>query len=255
MTVIRTEQMKLFEQAALRQFEEEMMIHSKSFSARLCEVIGDEQLRVALRSAMTKADGYGFTNRGPLRLYIEMMFLCGSAFDTDPQYPALGQVLRASGDQMQRAEQIHQGFLDYLEKVSGPGAANVRKALSDLLEFVRMPVAYSNDFETSMLHEMNRIFPLKAAYVGETALKGLIEEGIAEARQYQFDTERQAALLVVLKFSFGHGCTDDPLYPWISRTLRDERTINPAGRAERLENKAITWLEHVVARNEQGSQT
>lgn len=25
-------------------------------------------------------------------------------------------------------------------------------------------------------------------------------------------------------FSFGHGCTDDPLYPWISRTLRDERT-------------------------------
>ncbi|MFN0105868.1 MAG: hypothetical protein ACKV2U_27750, partial [Bryobacteraceae bacterium] len=242
MTVIRTQQMKLFEQAALRQFEEEMMAHGKSLSPRLCEVIGDEQLLVALRAAMTKADSYGFTNRGPIRLYIEMMFFCGSAFDTDPQYSAVGQVLRASGDQMQRAEQIHEGYLDYLEKVSGPGAVNVHKALKDLLDLVRMPVAHSGDFETSMLYEVNRIFPLKAAYVGEAALRALIEEGIAEARQYRFDTGRQTALLVVLKFAFGHGCTDDPLYPWISRTLRDERTIDPAGRAARLENKAITWL-------------
>ena len=249
--IIRTEQLKLFEQAALRQFEEEMMVHSKDFSPRLCEVIGDDQLRGAIRLAMKRADGFGFTNRGPIRLYIEMMFLCGSAFDTDPQYPALGRVLRAPGDQMARAEQIHQGFLEYLEKVSGPGAANVRKALRDLLDFVRMPVAFSNNFEESMVHEMNRIFPLKAAYVGEGGLKALIAEGVAEARQYGFNTTRQVALLVVLRFSFGHGCTDDPLYPWISRTLKDELTIDAAGRAARLENKAVTWLEHVVARNEQ----
>ncbi|MGI9074458.1 MAG: hypothetical protein ACR2JB_24800 [Bryobacteraceae bacterium] len=119
--VIRAEHMKAFEQDARRRFEDEMVAHSKDFSPPLCEVIGDEQLRVALRSAMKRAEGYGFTYRGPVRLFIEMMFLCGSAFDTDPQYAAVGEVLRASGDQMQRAQQIHELCLDNLGKVAGPG--------------------------------------------------------------------------------------------------------------------------------------
>ncbi|MCK5229016.1 MAG: hypothetical protein KAR13_02045, partial [Desulfobulbaceae bacterium] len=33
----------------IKMFEDDMMAHSKKFSPRLCEVIGDEQLRVALR--------------------------------------------------------------------------------------------------------------------------------------------------------------------------------------------------------------
>lgn len=255
MLVVRAEQMKIFEQDALRRFEDEMVVHSKDFSPRLCEVIGEEQLRVALRRAIDRADGYGFTYRGPVRLFIEMMFLCGSAFDTDPQYPAVGEVLRASGDQMQRAEQIHEGFLDYLEKVSGPGAANVRKALRDLSTFARMPVTFSsNDFVTGMLQEMTRVFPQKAAYIGEAGLKALIHEGIAEARKYRFSTVGEGTLVVVLMFAFGHGCTDDPLYPWIARTLKDERIIDPAARAERLKKKAVTWLEHVNARNEKREQ-
>jgi len=252
--IIRAEQMRAFEQAARQRFEAEMVAHSKDFAPQLCAVIGDEQLRVALRSAMTRAEGYGFTYRGPMRLFIEMMFLCGSAFDTDPQYAAVGEVLRASGDQMQRAQQIHEGFLDYLDKVSGPGAANVRRALRDLLDFARTPITFSHDFAADMLQEMHRVFPLKAAYVGEVGLQALIDESMVEARRYRFATPRQEALLVVLKFAFGHGCTDDPLYPWIARTLQDVRIINPAARAARLERKAVTWLEHVVARNEQGSQ-
>ena len=251
--IIRAEQMRVFEEAARRQFEEEMMVHLKDFAAPLCEVIGDNQLRSAIRSGIQRAERYEFTYRGPVRLFIEMMFLCGGGFDTDPQYPAVGEVLRASGDQMQRALQIHQLCLDSLGKVSGPGGANVHKALRDLLTYARMPIVFSNDLAADMLQAMHSIFPQKADYVGEEGLQALIYEGINEARSYGFDTQRQRALIVVLKFAFGHGCTDDLLYPWIRRTLKDERITGPAARATRLERKAITWLEHVVARNERAS--
>lgn len=254
--LIRAEQMEAFEQAGRRRFEEEMVEHSKNFAPPLCEVIGDEQLRVALRSAMSRAGSYGFTYRGPIRLFIEMMFLCGSGFDTDPQYPAVGEFLRASSDQMHRAQQIHEGYMDYLERVAGPGAANVHKALRDVLTFARTPLTISPDnLVAGLLREMNRIFPQKAAYVGETNLKLLIDEGLAEARSYGFSDVRAQTLVVVLMFAFGHACTDDPLYPWISRTLKDEKIVDPAARAARLEKKAVTWLEHVVARNERGSHT
>lgn len=255
MLKIRKQQIEVFEQAALRNFENEMVAHSKEFSPRLCEVLGEEQLRVALRQAMDRAGTYGFTYRGPLRLYIELMFLCGSHFDTDPQYPAVGEALNASGDQMQRAEQIHEGVLDYLEKVSGPNNVNVRKALEALSVFARKPITFSsNDFVAEMLQEMTRSFPQKAAYIGEERLTALIHEGRAEARKYDFPPPRGEALVVVLMFAFGHGCTNDPLYPWIVRTLTDQRIVSSAGRAERLERKAVTWLDHVLARPRNGEQ-
>ena len=256
MLKIREEQMKVFEEAALQSFEDEMVAHSKKFTPRLCEVIGEEQLRVALRRAMERAGTYGFTYRGPIRLFIELMFLYGSDFDTDLQYPAVGEVLRASGDQMQRAEQIHEGVLDYLEKVSGPSNVNVHKALEALSVFARKPITFSsNGFVAGLLQEMTHAFPQKAAYIGEEGLTALIHEGRAEARKYQFSTIRGEALVVVLMFAFGYGCTDDPLYPWIARTLRDEKIIDPAARAERLERKALTWLDHVLARPLEGAQT
>jgi hypothetical protein len=209
---------------------------------------------VALRSAIARAMVYGFTNRGPIRLFIEMSFLCGSAFDTDPQYPAMGEVLRAPGDQMQRAQRIHEGQVDYVAKVSGPGAANVRQALRDLSAFARMPIMFPADgFEAGMLRAMAHIFPRKAAYIGEAGLTALIHEGVAEARKYRFSIVRQDTLIVVLMFAFGHGCTNDPLYPWISRTLQDGRIVDPAARADRLERKAMTWLDHVLAGHAQGS--
>ena len=219
--------MVTFEQAALRRFEDEMVVHSKDFSPELCEIIGEGQLRVALRQAMARAARYGFTYRGPIRLFIEMMFLCGSAFDTHRQYPALGEVLAFFHDQMHRAEQIHEGFLDYLERVSGPGAENVRKALRDLSIFARKPVTDSsaNNFVAGMLQEMARIFP-QGGDVGDEALTALIHEGVAEAREVWLRHGPRRGMVVVLMFAFGHGCTYDP-HPWISRTLMDARIIDP----------------------------
>ena len=256
MLVIRSAQMKAFEDAAQLRFENEMVAHSKKFSPRLCEVLGDEQLRVAVRGAMGRAAVYGFTYRGPIRLFIEMMFLRGTAFDTDPQYHVVGRILRGPGDQMVRAQQIHEEWLEYLEQVSGPGAAHVHGALKDISVFVQQPISYSAENLTAeMLRDMTRLFPQKVAYVGEEALTALIQEGREAARQHGFASPRAAALVVTLMFAFGHGCTDDPLYPWIARTLADEKILDSNARAARLERKAITWLEHVVARNERRATT
>ena len=255
MLVIRAEQVKVFEQAALRRFEDEMVVHSKEFTPRLCEVLGDEQLRAALRQAMQRATHYGFTNRGPMRFYIELRFLFGSHFDTDPQYPAMSEVLNASGDQMTRADQIYEGVVDYHAKVAGENNVNVRKSLEALSVFARKPVSFSShDFVTEMLQHMTRIFPQKSAYVGKEALTKLIHEGRTEAQKYGFTTPHAEALIVVLMFAFGHGCTDDPLYPWISRTLNDEKIIDPATRAERLEKQAVTWFDHELAKFQKGEQ-
>jgi len=247
--IIRDAQMMVFEDAARRAFEDEMVAHSHTFSPSLCRVIGDAQLRVALRQAMARAARYGFTYRGPLRLFIEMMFLCGSHFDTDPQYPMVGEVLRGSGGQMERAELLHQGTHDYQTQVAGPQNANVTNALRELSRLARAPFDLaSDDFVPGMRREMFRVFPERAAYIGERGLMALLDEAREIAHTHQFVSTRAHVLVLILMFAFGHGCVDDPLYPWIARTLGDPRIVNPAARAARLERKALTWLDHVLAR-------
>ncbi len=247
MLILRTEQMTAFREAALTSFETEMVAHSQDFSPELSKVIGEQQLRLAVRGAMTRADGYGFTNRGSIRLFIEMMFLFGSAFDTDPQYTWAASILRDSSDQMQRADRLYEKILDYQDKVSGLDGVNTHESLKNFSFLVNQPLTFTaNDFVPSMLREMAHIFPEKAAYLGEEALQALIQESYAVAQRARFPTSRGYALIVMLMYGFGHGCADDPLYPWIANTLSDEKIVDSAARAERLERKALTWLDHVL---------
>lgn len=253
---IRPEQMKVFEQDMLKRFKEEMVEHSKEFSPELCNIIGEEQLRVALKQAMKRANEYGFSNRGPIRLYIDMMFLFGSDFDTDPQYLKLTEILKRDEDQMQRAEALYGAIDDYHEQVIGSDACYVYHALQALPNFASEYLIFPADiFVTKILSKMKQMYPQKGQYVGNDGLKMLILEGRKEAQKYRFPatTSRGEVLLIALMFSFGHGCTNDPLYPWISQTLHDKKILDPADRIKRLGKKALTWLHHVLDKQEGGA--
>jgi hypothetical protein len=250
MLIIRGEQMETFRSAALVAFEAEMMAHCQAFSPPLCKTLGDERLLGFIRLGMDRASAYGFTNRGPIRSYLEMMLLFGSAFDTDPQYP-WAQVILANEtipDQMFRAERLYEKTLDYLRQVNGPEDRYAVKALKDLKVMAQQALAFSSDnFVAGLIQEMTMVYPQKVAYVGDEPLKALIRAGIDQSKAKGLRTVRGVALLSILMFAFGHGCIDDPLYPWIGRTLDDETVTDPAARAQRLEKKAITWLDHVLA--------
>jgi hypothetical protein len=253
MLIIRKEQMAVFEAGALRNFEDEMVLHSKSFTPELCKVLGDEQLRVALRQAMARATRYGFTNRGPMRLYIELMFLCGSEFDSDPLYPDIGRVLRDPSEQMQRADKIYQVMLDFRANVPGPGNYHVHMALERLAELARKPLSLTeNDFVTGMLAMLRWAYPQLVAYTGEEPVIELIHLSRARALEHDFSAIRAQAMVGILMFAFGKGCLNDPLYPWIANTLKDERIMDAAARAARLERRALIWLDHVIEDNRKG---
>ena len=64
MLTIREKQMAALDAYAWHEFEMEMLAHSKAFSPVLCGLLGDQQILVALRQAIARAQEVGFTNRG-----------------------------------------------------------------------------------------------------------------------------------------------------------------------------------------------
>jgi len=250
MLEIRDEQMAVFEQAALKNFEGEMVEHLKKFSPQHCEVMGEPRVRSVIQLGMARAKTYGFTNRGPVRFYLEMMFMFGTDFDTDPLLPWVGKILKkaARPDQMERADQLYGHLMEYAEKVAGPDNAYIKEALrrASLQRFEDLPLPAGN-FEKEMIARLTANYPQKCEYVGEAALRELIPLGIALARKYSVSTAAGKVFLIGLMFAQGHGFATDPQLPWIQATLNNPAITDANKRIERLYSKTMTYLRHVLA--------
>jgi len=257
MLVMRPEQMEVFRAAALDSFEADMVRHLAAFSPPLFQAVGEGQLRKAARLGIGRAASYGFNFRGPVRLYLDLMLLFGSHFDTDPQYPWAGEILadRDSRHQMARAESLYRKSMDYRERVAGPNDAYTLNAFRNIVVLAKQPLTLPiEDFAAAMMREIALVYPEKAAYIGDQAVSALIRKGMDGARMQRFSTPRGMALVILLMFTMGHGCGSDPLYPWIAQTLKDNAVTEADARAKRLEAKALTWLEHALANFDKAEQ-
>lgn len=247
MLKFRAEQMEHLKLVALKRFEDEMVTHAASYSPRLYEIIGIDKMRIAVRQALERAKTYGFTFRGPLRLYVEMILLHGSDFDTDPQYVPVAKMLKVEKDQMLKAHEIYDHAVHFQQKIAGPDGERVFKALEYLSFIAKSPDYQPSDDPEHLAGELTRAFPEKAEYVGKSGLLALIEHGREAADDFEMTTARARTMVVAMMYAFGHGCLADPLYPWISKTLNHERITDGADRAVRLEKRAVIWLDHVLA--------
>ena len=246
---IRAQQMDELKRAALRRFEDEMVQHMKEFSPRHCEVIGEPGVREVIRLGMQRAREHGLTNRGAVRFYIEMMFMFGSDFDTDPQYPWAAEALDAerTPNQNERADRLHAKTIDYLKNVAGPDneyALDAMRRTRRASEADLIPPGQT--LRSATLERMKSIYPQKCAYVGDAPLRALIQHGMKLAKEHSVSTDESAALFIVLMFALGHGAAADPLFPWISATLNDRAVADPEKRVDRLRRKAITYLDRAL---------
>jgi hypothetical protein len=199
---------------------------------------------------MERASEYGLTNRGPIRFYIELMFMFGSYFDTDPQYPWANAALRDPNglDQMLRADGLYHRMNDYLAQVSGPNHKYLIEATKRLSQ-VRIQdfVTSDQDLEASILRGARAVYPQKCDYLGESVLRALIRDGFELAQNYGFASDKGKILMVLLTFTAGHGFPTDPLNRWIITRLDNKRWPDPNRRVDDLYSKAQIYLEHIVA--------
>jgi hypothetical protein len=248
--IIRDAQIETLKKVAVDSYVLQLADHCKDFSPHLCKTLKDSELHEAIRKGIDWAEAHGFTQRGPVRFYIDMMIVLGSNFDTDPQYPWTAEVLTntKNSDQMALAEILHNRAQDYLEKVNGETNIHSLKALKDLSELYKRGVKFQlQDFEQNMLYMMKEIHPRKIAETDEESLVQLFINAKKKAKEhYGFQEARSLGLMAVLMFSFGHQCDTDPFLPWISRTLSRIGEVEPETVAGDLEHRARIWLDAVL---------
>lgn len=252
MWTIRQEQVDALRQSSLLQFEERTASHLQKFAPAHWRVIGELDRRKVIRLGVDRAKHYGFTLEGPVRFYIELMFMFGSYFDTDPLHPWAKEVLLDASPlhEMVRAEHLYEAMNAYLDQVSGPGHCHSIEAMQRLSQTRLEDVANSNEnasLEKKVLFEFKAIYPQKCNYLGDSPLYAVIRHAFNLTLHYGMVNDMGKVLMALLGFAVGHGFHVDPLYGWIARELAGNHQYSPDVRTKELYTKAMLYLRHAIS--------
>lgn len=249
MLQIRGEQVEAFDRAAREEFERELLAHVKDFVPKHAKALGDEGCLKVIRLGIERAATHGFTYRGPVRFYVELMIKFGSGFDTDPQLPwAVAALADKSGDQMARAERLYEKYLDYDAAVVGPESEYARAAIRRSSRLKPADVVVGPEGRAAWLvARLKEYYPEKAADLGDAGLAALVPRGEQLATKYGITSDFGAVVFTVLMFALGHQFDTDPRFPWIEGTLTADRADDPDRRAERLATKALAFAARALA--------
>jgi hypothetical protein len=253
MLKIRRKQMAVFEAAALKSFEDRMVAHLVNFSPKHAQVLDEEQLRTVVRYGIERAESYGLTSERSIRIYTDMMLMLGGNFAVDPQYPWAAEILsRTEEDQTTRIDGLFEKAWDYADHIRAdfqrleqePHKTRLMDELGNLRKGTTEPLAASgmSRFYEAVIARLNELFPEKCKYLGELSLRRLINRGIELANSYGLSSQRDLSIFVVLMFVLGTGFDRDPLTPWASGILRDDKSIKAEQKADRLYTEALSVL-------------
>ncbi|NJO18601.1 MAG: hypothetical protein HC877_23610 [Thioploca sp.] len=229
MLKIRPTHIEAFEQAALKHFEDKMLEHIKTYFSNHWRVIGELQLRKVIQYSVKQANQYDLTTQREVCLYLNLMLLLGSDFDTDIQLPWAKEVLKEKTiiDPSVRIEQLYDVAMDHLDQVAGVKGeyfdrviVKVRSKLSEWMLLIE-PV-----FEPDLVSLLNWLYPQKIQLIGKDILHQLIKQSITSTQVYGIATQGGMILYVSLMLILGSRFDKDPKYPWFATILNNASLTN-----------------------------
>ena len=274
---IRKEQYEELGKISLKRFEDSMVEHIKEFFPEKYEALGETVVRNVIEDGVDRAEAHGFETEPDVSMYIDLMLLLGSNFDTDPQLPWAAEILQEESTEDEskedeltedeskedeltedesiedesiaepvgQVEKLYDQAIEYLDRIEGPEDEYLVNALDEFsdISFEEFPLTRSEDTKNTTVSFLQRIWPEKCQVVGHAALPNLIRYGEESAQRYRITSQRGVALYIVLMFMLGSGFDTDPQFPWAATVLKDESIINEAARIDQLYKKAIAFLD------------
>jgi hypothetical protein len=251
--IIRRDQIDAFDEAAARGFEDRMLARIAKYFPKHPKLLGDEPLRLLVALALKKAAGYDFTTERNVALYLDLMCLLGSSFDTDPQMPWAAEILADPSFETpdDRAGKLHkrgwefaqmaaEDFKDLVEKNDSTRIIGTIKEIGRLT-LDELPVPTGHQYAAQWSAKLSDTFPVRYAQIGSEAISNLMRQAVESAARNRVCNARGIALCASISLVLGAGFDHDPQLPWVSKALSGEPN-DSAPRTRRLHRDAVECL-------------
>jgi len=212
MLTIRQSQMEAFRQQPRFEFEQSMARYLRRyFPAEAAAADLDRWVS----SGLDAAARYGFLTEYESALYLSLMAMLGAGFLDDPATPwARPIVCDGATPSLDRIHRLYDRAVQFLEETCGPQGVWFDRALTRLRRYDMRPFEqpiHPRAVEGTIVRELTRLYPQKAAAIGVKAHRALIRMAIQQQPSAGIrDRFHHAALM----FYLGAGYKADPCFPW-----------------------------------------
>lgn len=247
MLTIRQAQFDLLGRLPRAQFEADLERHLRVHFSHEC-ARGD--VRGFVRLGIDRAAAHGFATQRNIALYLNLMAMLGAEFDEDPQLPwvlsALDDISISSSTL--RIDKFYDLAVEFLEATGGEDNRHLLRALLRIRkrDFDVLSGVPEDAMAPALAALLKEIYPERAAYATEPALRKLAQLAATTARRRGASTGRAAGIHTVHMFMLGSGYERDPLYPWI-REILDGSDADPMdARFDRVREATLDYMESIL---------
>ncbi|APR88658.1 hypothetical protein A7982_14007 [Minicystis rosea] len=120
MLTIRRHQAALFVQIAVDRFVDATVAHFREHLPEIFGAIGEPMIRETIRYGIGRARSHRIESESGVRVFIQMMFVFGPGFDSDPRVPWASRCLLAAGDEVARVRLLIASAREHLNGLAAP---------------------------------------------------------------------------------------------------------------------------------------
>ena len=184
--------------------------------------------------------------------------MLGSGFEKDSQIPWAGETIFAKNEpSIDRITGVYEKAIGFLEATGGPKCAwlvraklRVRKQNLSVLD----KGVHARALRGKIGELLVRLYPQKAAAIGESATRDLAEVAIERARARGAKTGRAALIQGIHMFLLGSAFDRDPCYPWAEATLANASSGPIEQRYDVMHELSLDYLNRSFEFSRSGGQ-
>lgn len=199
------EQIIRLEKLSLRNYVCELVEHCMSLFPLLVSLQGQDSFRAYIEQLIIIAKKDGYTQRGPVRLYIDMMIIFGVRFGNDPLYQSFTikkQEMNLS--QIEKSMILYSYLSEYMEFVYGKNNLLFKESIKKFQNLDIKNVLANVEANYGGVHNLlKNIYPQKYFFVGSSSINNLIKSSDELAKCYGLGKFNQKIYLTLIMFLFG----------------------------------------------------
>ena len=212
---IKNEQMLTMSNLIFDRFIDEVASYCDIEYPNLSKQHGEEQLKKNLKTLIEQGIDYGFTIRGSCRYYIDLSFIFGTGFATDPQYTWILDTYKKDEKipEIERVDTLWATVNRYLKDITGENGAYDLAAIQ-AIENLNFDLfhAQTDHFDSLLMDILQRTYQGKAPYMSTQALVAFVQYGLNKSKnEYALEDKLSCSLFVLLMYFYGHEFDRDPL--------------------------------------------
>lgn len=182
----------------------EIIEHCEIMFPLLISLYVKDDFRSCIQQSIVLAKKASYTQRGPVRLYIDMMIMLGSDFEKEPLFHSFRIKDQKELPQIERSMNLYTLLNNYIVEVYGENGCFFKKSVEAFKGFRTKNYFVKISSGNEELHELLRgIYPQRYDFAGYDAVNNLISILDEACEKYKIKRLTHRLYLALIMFLFG----------------------------------------------------